>query len=123
MSTEIVRDEHWLSNELKKSLRQHKWLYFQQYIANTQTGRGAPDFVIVANGLPLFVELKHPTRLTEKPRPEQVIVHKNIRKAGGYVLVSRSVGRVMDALNHVLQNDMDSIYEKFGTDGMKGLND
>ncbi len=115
------RDEHWLSKQLKKKLKTIDGIFVQQYIATPQTGRGNPDFLIVVNGFPLFVELKHPTDLSSVPRPDQLIVHQQIRNAGGYVLVSRSVKRAVEAVELIRDWGTSTLTSRWGEDGMKDL--
>ncbi len=121
----MIKDEHGLKKALCKELKKLPNTYVTDNLANSMTGRGKPDLIVLHNGYTLYIELKHPNGKSV-PREEQKIVHSKIRKAGGYVLVARSIDRVLDALE-VIYNapSYDIVYDNlekaFGEDGMLDL--
>ncbi len=61
-------------------------------------GGGVPDRIVIAPALTAFVELKRPG---EKPRKLQLVIHRQMRNAGGAVFVASTkdeVDAVLDAI-------------------------
>lgn len=56
---------------------------------------GTPDRLVLLNGRAIFVEVKQPG---EKPTPEQIACHEEIRRHGGVVLVLESAAQVWEAI-------------------------
>jgi hypothetical protein len=83
-----------LVRRIKKAVKAAYPRAFVAKLADRHT-RGLPDLLILLPGVTLFVETKAPGG---KLSPIQRAVHEEIERAGGYVLVARSVEDVLRCL-------------------------
>lgn len=83
-----------LVRAIQKAVRQEHPRAFVVKLADRHT-RGLPDLLIVLPGITLFVEVKVPGGTI---RPIQRLVHDEIERAGGCVIVAYSVEEVLDQL-------------------------
>lgn len=61
------------------------------YKFNSASQSGVPDRIVLYNGYTYFVELKQPG---EKPRPEQLVIHREMNKRGIPVYVLDTIEQV-----------------------------
>lgn len=69
--------------------------FYHMPVSNGMGVHGLPDFCCVYRGLAFYIEAKAPKG---ECTPNQLKRHEEIRAAGGYVVVARSVQDVADAL-------------------------
>ena len=73
--------ENYVEEYLRKKSRERGYLCFKFAPCGIN---GIPDRIVIGNGYTVFVELKAPG---EKPRPNQLAMHRIMRKAGAEVRV------------------------------------
>lgn len=77
--------EKYVESEVVKAARLDGWMARR---LQWRDARGAPDYLFIKNGRVVFVEFKSPG---EKPRPDQIYEHNEIRAYGGEVHTVDSV--------------------------------
>ena len=85
---EVVHDEAWTKDQIKRMLKEFKIWYFMP--ASGRFGKaGVPDFVCCVKGKFLGIETK---TLGKKPTDIQSACHDKIRNSGGRVSVIDETG-------------------------------
>jgi hypothetical protein len=62
--------------------------------------KGTPDRLAILAGLAIFIEVK---RIGEKPTPEQIAVHEDLRANGAIVIVAQRLEDVQTVIEKITQ--------------------
>lgn len=96
-----------ISKQILDYLNKAQIFNFRILIGKIRKGKGAiygapvgtPDrFALLKNGTSLFIEVKQPG---EKPKPDQIKRHEEIRKSGGRVIVADSFDSFLAQLKEI----------------------
>ena len=84
---------------LKTKFREDAWSL--KTVGNASQKSGIPDHICVIKGKPIFIESKREDG-SGRPSMQQIIECKNIRKAGGYVIISNDFEEIKNFIEDVI---------------------
>lgn len=95
--------ERHLQQQFVDYLRFKGWLVIQTYLGSKRGGsiwmtKGLPDLYVLKNGRHIWMEVK---TAAGRVKPEQAILHKQLREAGAQVHVVRSLEDVQKAIEEI----------------------